>query len=233
MDILTSIATWIQRNNVEIAGIVYLHQITDIRFTGASRMHLKILKAMCGQNFFPHIVLSSTMWDRLSDDCAYTEAETREKELVSSPDIWETMIRNGSKYMRYTGSQESGNSMIYHLLAKQGPPSMAIVQQLRNPIVMDTTAGQVITEESRKREEKLRQDLLEEEEEDRLLKADLKSERAAAKRDTRGRSEQRVVLYRADGLILGKVWAAVYSGWECCNTWYHNRGAKDSVAYLK
>lgn len=190
LDILSSIANWIYANKVAVAGVIYLHRITDMRFTGASRMNLSILKAMCGEHFFPYIILSSTMWSGLTDECEVAEAGARERELVGSPDIWNNMLQKGARYFRYIGSQESGQSIVHNLLARQNPPAMALELELRDRSLEDTVAGQLITAEIRKREEKLRQELLEEEDEERQLKEELKLEQEAIRIEAQRRRKQ-------------------------------------------
>jgi hypothetical protein len=187
MDILVTITEWIHVNKVAVAGIIYLYKITDMRFTGASRMNLEILKALCGEQFYPHLVLSSTMWDEMRDESGVMQAKERERELLQSPHIWKDILAKGAEYKRYSGSQEQGHCMVDHLLSRQNAPSMAITIELRDQSVDNTTVGQLITEEGRKREEKLRQELLEEEEEEeRLLKRELELEQSGTGRRRAG-----------------------------------------------
>jgi hypothetical protein len=186
MDILVTIANWIHVNKVAVAGIIYLYPITDMRFTGASRMNLKILKALCGEQFYPHLVLSSTMWNGIHDQNTLMQAKERERELLQSPDIWKDFLAKGAEYRLYSGAREQGQCIVDHLLSKQQAPSMAIVIELRDQSVDNTTAGQLIMEEGRKREEKLRQELLEEEVEERLLRRELELEQCGTARQRAG-----------------------------------------------
>jgi hypothetical protein len=181
-DIIFKITEWIRVNKIAVAGIIYLYKITDMRFTGASRMNLKILKALCGEQFYPHLVLSSTMWDGIRDESGVMQAKERERELLQSSNMWKDILEKGAEYKRYSGSREQGQSMVNHLLSKHNAPSMAITIELQNQSVGNTTVGQLVTEEGRKREEKLRQDLLEEEEEENLLKRELELEQSGTTR---------------------------------------------------
>jgi hypothetical protein len=178
MDILVTITEWIHVNKIAVAGIIYLYKITDMRFTGANRMNLKILKALCGEQFYPHLVLASTMWDEMRDESGVMQAEERERELLQSPNIWKDILAKGAEYKRYSALREQGQSMVDHLLSKQNAPSMAITIESRDQSLDNTTVGQLVLEEGRKREEKLRQELLEEEKEERLLKRELELEQS-------------------------------------------------------
>lgn len=185
MDILSSISNWLAVNNSTIAGVVYLHRISDKRFTGASRMNLNILQAICGEHFLPNVVLCSTMWNSLPNHQSITEAAAREQELVNSPDFWSPILSKGAKYMRYTGDQASGQAIINAILEHPATHAMSLQLELRNHdcSLEDTAAGRLITAEIRRKEEKLRQERLEEEEEERELREELELQQEAVRRE--------------------------------------------------
>jgi hypothetical protein len=200
-DVLSAIAGWLQTNQVSIAGIVYLHRINEKRFTGANRLLLKILQSMCGQHFLPHVVLCTTMWDKIPDKAVFSEAEARESELVGAEDLWNPLLARGAKYMRYTGDRASGFSIVEALLKHPSASKMELQLELRNPgcDVEDTLAGRVITAEIRRKEEILRKQRLEEEEEERDLREQLRLEREALQRDEQKKCEHEfTILRRAD-----------------------------------
>ncbi|KAJ4365015.1 hypothetical protein N0V83_008631 [Neocucurbitaria cava] len=185
IDILSSISSWLSLNDVSISGVVYMHRITDKRFTGASRMNLNILLGICGEHFLPHVVLCSTMWNSIPNEQVANEAAAREHELVSSAEFWGPVIGKGAKYMRYMGEEESGRAIIKSILEHSATHAMALQLELRNPscTVEDTEAGRLITAEIRRKEEKLRQERLEQEEEERELREELALEQEAARRE--------------------------------------------------
>jgi hypothetical protein len=141
MDIMSSLASWIQSNKCTVGGVVYLHRITDRRFTGCSRMSLNILMAMCGERFFPHIVLASTMWNGLPSDRAVAEAEACEYELFDS--FWADMLRKGAMPMRYMGSRESGQVIIKAVLATHSAPLMSLEIELQDRCIEGTVVGRL------------------------------------------------------------------------------------------
>jgi hypothetical protein len=151
-------------------------------------MNLNILMAMCGERFFPHIVLVSTMWNGLPSDRAIAEAEARENELFNS--FWGYMLRKGATPMRYMGSQESGQSIIKAVLAAHDVPPMSLELEVRDCCIEETAAGRLMTAEIRRREEALRQELLEEKEEEQRMKAELVQEQEEIRREELLRRER-------------------------------------------
>ncbi|CAO2658509.1 Nn.00g062320.m01.CDS01 [Neocucurbitaria sp. VM-36] len=201
IDILSSISNWTSLNKVTISGVVYMHRITDKRFTGASRMNLNILVGMCGEHFLPHVVLCSTMWNSLPNQQVMNEAAAREHELVSSPDFWSPIIGKGANYMRYMGDQVSGQAIIGSILEHPATHAMSLQLELRNPDcpIEDTVAGRLITAEIRRKEEKLRQERLEEEEEEREMREELALEQEATRREEqRQRVREAAITRRVD-----------------------------------
>ncbi|KZM24314.1 uncharacterized protein EKO05_0005630 [Ascochyta rabiei] len=196
LDVLKAIAGWLQTNKAAIAGVVYLHRIDERRFTGTHRLVFDIVRAICGKHFYPHLVLCTTMWDKLHRD-VLGEAEERESELVGAEDLWNPLLERQAEYMRYTGDRASGLAIIQKLLEHPATGKMELQLELRNPCdVEDTRAGRVITAELRKKEERLRQERLKEEEEERELREQLSLEREALQRDEQKKREQEAAMFR-------------------------------------
>jgi len=172
MEILASIVSWMEAKDLSpFAGVIYFHRITDKRVTGTSRMNLQILQAMCGTRFYPHIVLTTTMWDIIPNETIMKEAADREKDLLQLPAFWGDMRARGCKYLRFMGNHPSGIEILSHFLTLGEAPPLAIEAEYRaGKVLQDTSAAAVILEERRRREQKRLRELEEqrEEEEERL-----------------------------------------------------------------
>jgi hypothetical protein len=211
MDILTSISDWLHLHQTSITGIIYLHRITDKRFTGASHMNLNVMQAICGEHLLPHVILCTTMWNSLPDARVFSEAEAREHELINSPELLQPLLAKHARYMRYEGTQKTGAAIVQALLDRPATHAMNLQLELRNPTcaLEDTAAGRLITAEIRRKEEKLRQERAEEEEEERELREELELEREAARREEQRHRErealqtERRVIRRGRGFRRG------------------------------
>jgi hypothetical protein len=45
-----------------LAGVIYLHRISDNRFSGSAKRNLKTFQALCGPDYSPRIALVTTHW---------------------------------------------------------------------------------------------------------------------------------------------------------------------------
>jgi hypothetical protein len=210
MDILASISDWLHLHKTPITGIIYLHRITDKRFTGASHMNLNVMQAICGEHFLPHVVLCTTMWNSLPDARVFSEAEAREHELINSPGLLQPLLAKHARCMRYEGTK-TGTAILQALLDRPATHAMNLQLELRDPncALEDTAAGRLITAEIRRKEEKLRQERAEEEEEERELREELELEKEAARREEQryqereARQTERSVMGRGRGFRRG------------------------------
>jgi len=112
-EILDLIAEWLQKTykcDIKLAGILYLHAITNNRMTGTLRKNLKMFKQLCGADALSNVILVTTMWRDASED----RALERQKELESI--FWKDMVTKGSKVFRYDDNYDSAWSILDHFL---------------------------------------------------------------------------------------------------------------------
>ncbi|KAH0559030.1 hypothetical protein GP486_004368 [Trichoglossum hirsutum] len=153
MEILASIASRVEAKNLpRIVGVIYFHRITDKRLTGMSRMNLQISRAICGEQFYPHIILVTTMWNTIPNETVTNEAVEREKQLLQLPAFWGDMIAQRCKYDRFLGTPESGIHILTLFQSLDKAPLLHIEVELRVKGFKDTNAAAVILEERRRRE---------------------------------------------------------------------------------
>ena len=169
LEILSEIVEFLHQNQHHIAGVVYLHPIQERRLTGTLRLNLLLLQSICGEHFYSHLAIVSTMWDTLPYGPPTTEAERREKEFKQGydPVIWRDMLDKGSDYGRYIGVDCSSRAIITSLLSKHRAPPLLLELELRDRerAPEDTSAGSVLMAEAKAREEKLQREFKDEQEE--------------------------------------------------------------------
>lgn len=102
-EVLRELATWLADSytaKINLSGIIYLHRISDVRMQGSAKKNLYMFKKLCGDNALKNVILGTTMWDKVSE----TEGTARELELISTPDFWGWMVKQGSRVSRHTGT---------------------------------------------------------------------------------------------------------------------------------
>ena len=91
-EILRNIAfilTRMYQRGIRLSGIIYLHCIKDVRISGSSKRMIRLIRDICGEEAFPRLVLTTSMWPDVDTDAdSYERAEQREAELASTEDFW-------------------------------------------------------------------------------------------------------------------------------------------------
>ena len=109
------------RKQFRLAGLLYLHRISDNRVAGSSLKYFRLFQQLCGDDF-SNIVLTTTMW---GEDEQVRAAH--EEELMS--DFWRPMIACGSSVKRFLYTRESAFEILSPFFAEVQRRS---VRHLRN-----------------------------------------------------------------------------------------------------
>ncbi|KAG8823875.1 hypothetical protein FRC17_009232 [Serendipita sp. 399] len=145
IDILDKIGTClhaIQRKDLQVDAILYLHRITDNRMAGSPLRRLQLLLSMHGDMKVPLIVLVTTMWSLLPDKQI---GKNRQAELEQ--DFWASMKPDGG---RVTGFDEA-HDLAYEVVFGQRGSLKAVV------LSRDLFVSQKETDSGTTRDERLKQ----------------------------------------------------------------------------
>lgn len=162
-DVLKEIAfslASLYKQGVKLAGLLYLHRITDRKMQGSALKSLHKLKAVCGESSFPNVVLVTTMWNVLEQSgVSFDSGVQREKELRSNDNFWGLMEKGGSRIVRHSGGLQSAISIVSLLVDKKSPMVLDIQRQMidEGKSLDETTAGKFVQKElldARKRHER-------------------------------------------------------------------------------
>ncbi|KAK5083204.1 hypothetical protein LTR05_007088 [Lithohypha guttulata] len=186
-DVLRDIACWmgtVYMQEARLAGIIYLHPITDNRMRGSARRNLRMFKKLCGEECFPKIVLASTFWSSID----VVTGQRYERELIDTESFWGYMTQRGSSVMRHTDckDQKSAFAILQYILSqsleKQDIP-LAIQREMvdQSKSINDTAAGQSVDEELRQQRQRFEREIqiMIREKEEALMKRDLEGAREA------------------------------------------------------
>jgi GTP-binding protein EngB required for normal cell division len=145
-EILGEIAAWLKKSyddKVQLAGIVYLHAISDNRIGGSGVTNIRLFKELCGEKALSSVVLATTMWDMMPRE----KAERREEELISTEQFWGGLLQHGCRAMRQDDGSVSAARIIRHIMAQKAPGSFQIQDELASgtPLI-ETKVGKVLEE---------------------------------------------------------------------------------------
>ncbi|KAF5586890.1 uncharacterized protein FSUBG_11989 [Fusarium subglutinans] len=169
LDILKEISyitSTIYKHRMKLAGILYLHRISDNRVSGSAAKNFTLLQRICGLDAASRVFLITTMWDQINTRGPdYREAEMRETRLSSTIEFWGTLCQQGSQTRRWLGDYETGLKAINELLALNEKGGY-LTQQLQRELVdenrplAETTAGRELLIEYSSVERKCAQEVL-------------------------------------------------------------------------
>lgn len=151
LDILEDIAETLARLQQEVFGAIYFHNITEKRMKGTALAVLDVFKAMCGQEFYPHMAFVTTMWDTVHKRVHRNLGVTHE-ELRNGP----MRLRNSvGVYQRLADDDQLAKDLLnrFWLLARDrpAPPTLHLVKELGPGArtVASTSAGRRLLKDDR------------------------------------------------------------------------------------
>ncbi|KAL5336961.1 P-loop containing nucleoside triphosphate hydrolase protein [Aspergillus crustosus] len=147
---ISFILSQIYRKGMKLAGILYLHRISDNRVSGSTIKNIALLEKICGPQALSRVFLVTTMWEltrngRLSPQ----EANMRESKLAATSDFWGRLCDHGSQVKRWGGDVHSAISLIDELVALNA--GGGFVTQIQRELVdegkslIETAAGQELS----------------------------------------------------------------------------------------
>ncbi|KAA1470801.1 hypothetical protein DENSPDRAFT_929114 [Dentipellis sp. KUC8613] len=120
-DILKIIAVFLSttyERGTKLAGIVYMHRISDTRVGGTSRRNFKLFRELCGTRALHNVVLVTNMWGAV--DAAVGEA--REAELSTDNMFFKPVLDKGARLMRHTNTLGSAHAILEAVLDLEPTP---------------------------------------------------------------------------------------------------------------
>jgi hypothetical protein len=125
-----------------LAGVIYLHKISDNRFSGSAKRNLKTFQALCGPDYSPRIALVTTHW---------TEQGTRnyQRDLTRQETFeqkwWKSLHTKGARiFTLLDDTPFYAEPILNHLLDIQGEKGNVLMQDevgKHKKKVSKTTAG--------------------------------------------------------------------------------------------
>ena len=122
--------------------MIFIHRISDIRFTGVAQRNFKMFRELCGDASLKNVVLVTNMWDTITPDVG----ESREMELTSK--YFKPALDKGAQMARHQNTEQSAHNII-RMIMKNGPVVLQIQRELvdekRN--IINTAAGEAVNKE--------------------------------------------------------------------------------------
>ncbi|KAF9653408.1 P-loop containing nucleoside triphosphate hydrolase protein [Thelephora ganbajun] len=144
-DILKMIAAFLAttyEKGSKLAGVIYVHRISDKRFTGIAGRNFKMFRELCGDTTLKNVVLVTNMWGEVSRKVG----ESREDEL--SGNFFKPVLDKGAQMVRHHNTAQSAHDII-RMIMKNRPVVLQIQRELvdEHKDIIDTAAGEAVNRE--------------------------------------------------------------------------------------
>jgi hypothetical protein len=108
---------------MKLAGIVYLHEISQTRMFGTSRKNLTMFNKLCGDDALKNVILATTKWGDIGDEVG------RRRELQLCDTYWKTMLAQGSRMARFTCTRESAWDIVNLIICRDAVDGHILIQR--------------------------------------------------------------------------------------------------------
>jgi chromosome segregation ATPase len=148
----------------KLAGVIYVHRISDDKFGGLAVKNFRMFRELCGEKTLKNVILMTNMWGRVVPQ----QGTAREQQLKD--EHFRAAIEKGARMYRHNNSAESARAILREILKNQ-PVVLQIQRELidEGKDIGETGAGAELNRELHELAEKHRREMKELEE--NMLKA--------------------------------------------------------------
>ena len=125
-----------------LSGVIYIHRISDKRFTGIAGRNFKMFRELCGDSTLRNVVLVTNMWAEVSQE----DGEEREEELITN--FFKPVLDKRAQIARHYNTVESAHDIIRRIIRNR-PAALQIQRELvdEGKDIVDTAAGEAVNKE--------------------------------------------------------------------------------------
>ena len=126
----------------KLSGVIYVHRISDKRFTGVAGRNFRMVRELCGDAALKNIVLVTNMWSEVPPEVG----ENRERQL--SGKFFKPVLDLGAQMARHQNTVQSAHDIIRKMVAND-PVVLQIQRELvdEHKDITNTTAGEAVNQE--------------------------------------------------------------------------------------
>ncbi|KAL0573452.1 hypothetical protein V5O48_008507 [Marasmius crinis-equi] len=159
-DILNLLAVFLAetyKKEQKLAGIIYLHRITDVRMGGISARNFKIFQKLCGEDTLKNVVIVTNRWEEVLEE----KGEARQRELSTKDIFFKPALDRGARIVRHLNTRESAHAILQNLLNNNTPLPLLIQKEMvdEDKRLLDTSAGEELNRELKETMQKHQREL--------------------------------------------------------------------------
>lgn len=132
------------KDKIKLAGVLFLHRISDVRVTGVTQRNFTMFQKLCGDSSLKNVVIVTTRWDMVTSE----RGEIREKQLASDKLFFQPALKKKAQLSRHDGSSEIGRHIVEKMVNNEKLPlqiQIEVVDKRMN--LVQTMAGGELAED--------------------------------------------------------------------------------------
>ena len=98
---------------MKLAGVIYVHRISDPKFGGLAVKNFKMFRELCGEKTLKNIVIVTNMWGQVTPE----KGASREQQLKD--EYFKAAIEKGARMCRHTNTPKSARAILRGILDNQ------------------------------------------------------------------------------------------------------------------
>ena len=125
-----------------LSGIIYMHRISDGRFTGIAGRNFKMFCELCGDEALKNVVIVTNMWSEVSPEVG----EAREGELSNV--FFKPVLDKSAQMARHQNTVQSAHDVVRKIVTNT-PLVLQIQRELldEHKDIAETAAGKLVNRE--------------------------------------------------------------------------------------
>jgi len=106
---------------VKLAGVIYMHSVTEDHIRGPSKHNFHIFSKFCGDTSLRDVLIVTNKWPGEEPN----DGEAREQEFTNRDEFFGSAINKGARMLCHDGSRASADAILRHLLNREStiPPA--------------------------------------------------------------------------------------------------------------
>lgn len=140
----------------KLAGVIYVHRISDVKFGGLAVKNFRMFRELCGEKTLENVVVVTNMWGQVTSQ----QGEAREQQLKD--EHFKAAIEKGAQLRRHDNTPESAQAILREIIKNQ-PVVLKIQRELidEGKNIEETGAGAELTREIHEVVEKYQREIRE------------------------------------------------------------------------
>ena len=140
----TQIVVYRYEHGQKLAGVIYMHRISDFRMSGIATRNFKMFRKLCGDGTLKNVVIVTNMWGEVSEEIGVA----RESELAKNDKFFKPVLEKGAEMLRHTNNEESARNILLTIINNQ-PMSLRIQREMvdQQKEISQTAAGAELNRE--------------------------------------------------------------------------------------